>query len=498
MVILRGVVMLLSLFIGHLCLRHHFRTTRIKPEKNLCGPLGDNSPANAYRKYHDEVLTGKKRPQILIFECMKDSKYDCGGQSDRFRGIIVSLFIAACTNRALMININAPYIFENILYPNNLAWNLTAPQMDMWEELRSIDYIEDEVNRQRTQTVTFHPLIPELRKYMESKSNFPLVHLVHNLGSLKMFLKHATSPIIRVQTNIDMYRKEYAQQAFSFMQRAKMKPHQLAFVMLEQVQAKTLTGCSVKFLFVPSSPVVARLHASALSLATQVKKQQTNNVRELYIEAIKNEQLKPALMEFTRRFYENWMHIPSQHTDFAQENIWRDLLTKILRIQYNEHNINIKHIVGIHYRIGGSNSGFIDTETRGDPLLVGSFEEFTKTHLTHKTSDWSPNNTLIIYISDNSESRTNFRNALQEFMYSSPSSWVPNSGAAHIQRSEHVNPYQAIEVFTEFLVLGFADSLILTNSGYGRLGYQLPFKTEAVRSLVKYNINSKTLQLYEI
>jgi hypothetical protein len=69
--------------------------------------------------------------KFIAFECdihSKYGKYDCGGWSDRLKGIMAAYVWSLLTNRTFIINIARPCLLTSLIVPNQVSWDQPYPK----------------------------------------------------------------------------------------------------------------------------------------------------------------------------------------------------------------------------------------------------------------------------------------------------------------------------------------------------------------------------------
>lgn len=465
--------------------------------KDVCGDTGPRSARHSYRIYHDQMMRGEIPPRLIVFECLNISLDLCGGQKDRFKGIAMAFFLALSTNRALVINIELPMRVEQMLYPNNIAWNLTSADddLDLFGETNlfvSTRWIWEEL-QQSVALTNFSTLLPVLQDYIKtnSKYKYPHIHVERKKQPLKIL--STDTPIVRV-TGIHNLDVNKAQVFWQFIEKQNKKnviqSHPMVHEVLLQVKKGTDMGCVLKYLFVPSVSVMTRLHATAVDLTLQFEqKKATENLAVKHSESMGVGEVQDAMLKFTRKYYNDWNAIPAELQTYSVENKFRTLLMTLNSI-YGYKLKSINHIACIHYRLGGNHSGYVDSETRGYPEVVPQFKNIIPKHMKNKVGNYDPDKTVVIYLSDSASTRGVLRDLLEDFTYVSPSFWNSHGGVVHMDKTETPDPHNVVEVFSEILLLGMCDSFILNKSGFGKLGQELNFRPQkTVRSKLIHKTN---------
>ena len=71
-----------------------------------------------YRRIDDDS------ERFVMFRCdQQKDKNDCGGLGDRFKGILAAYLWSILDNRTLIVQINRPCNFVNLLEPNEIKWD---------------------------------------------------------------------------------------------------------------------------------------------------------------------------------------------------------------------------------------------------------------------------------------------------------------------------------------------------------------------------------------
>lgn len=71
--------------------------------------------------------------RFIMFRCdQQKDENDCGGLGDRFKGILAAYLWSILDNRTLLIRINRPCNFVNLLEPNEVNWDRNV-EVSWWQ-----------------------------------------------------------------------------------------------------------------------------------------------------------------------------------------------------------------------------------------------------------------------------------------------------------------------------------------------------------------------------
>ena len=83
-----------------------------------------------FNEYVEIDLFGKDRiaddepERFIMYRCDQEKdQHDCGGLGDRLKGILAAYLWSILDNRTLLIRINRPCNFVNLLEPNEVNWD---------------------------------------------------------------------------------------------------------------------------------------------------------------------------------------------------------------------------------------------------------------------------------------------------------------------------------------------------------------------------------------
>ena len=80
-----------------------------------------------YRRIDDDS------ERFVMFRCdQQKDKNDCGGLGDRFKGILAAYLWSILDNRTLIVQINRPCNFVNLLEPNEIKWDKKV-EVSWWQ-----------------------------------------------------------------------------------------------------------------------------------------------------------------------------------------------------------------------------------------------------------------------------------------------------------------------------------------------------------------------------
>lgn len=82
-----------------------------------------------YQRLHENILSGRAEPRFLVYSCpLKNG--GCCGYGNRVYALVSLFYLAVLTDRAFLIDWQAPKPLELLLEPKGIKWNFPIPQLE--------------------------------------------------------------------------------------------------------------------------------------------------------------------------------------------------------------------------------------------------------------------------------------------------------------------------------------------------------------------------------
>ena len=95
--------------------------------------------------------------RFIMYRCdQQKDQHDCGGLGDRFKGILAAYLWSILDNRTLIVQINRPCNFVNLLEPNEVNWDKKIEVS--WWQTGKIDKRESDDFKERLKRIEFTKL----------------------------------------------------------------------------------------------------------------------------------------------------------------------------------------------------------------------------------------------------------------------------------------------------------------------------------------------------
>eukprot|EP00921_Rhytidocystis_pertsovi_P002846 GHVQ01004789.1.p1 GENE.GHVQ01004789.1~~GHVQ01004789.1.p1 ORF type:complete len:572 (-),score=34.55 GHVQ01004789.1:586-2301(-) len=451
---------------------------------DVCGYSSRGSWQDAFVQVHEEVLSGKRPPKAIVWACDLDFGL-CGGLGDRFRGLVLGMYLAAVSGRAFFVHHNFPTRLEYAFMPNRIAWNTEA----VTDHMCTMGQGKPGCYRGNAKSADGSPPESQFEKvfFKWEGPNTPKLNETINVYDIDA---HGASPwptafldslpwsepviIFRSNRVTPMYRKRFIEDLLHYVDSHSNKLPWKDLVDdplmqqlrdgLKRIPTGYGMGCSMRFLFVPSPGLVSEANKMVLGLFSA--------------DSTLTPTTKPV---FSSTFPERSFYYSSLNPSATGRGPNLSITEHLRQSGHglmSADSVTANYVVGVHVRLVKDDSGKMFGDTGGARYTMDDLYavmECAKALVDQRK--WPHNEVVYILFSDSAEFRKHVLTHYKGTVFVDPSAKI-----SHVDRWE--NSHEDIEIskfqstMAELMVLSVSDALTLTYSGFGNVAQDIGLISE--------------------
>lgn len=432
-----------------------------------------------YETLHQRILSGESPPKLIVYICKPGTEVSCGGFADRVRGIGAALIWGILTRRALLIHHQEPEPLSSVLMPNRIKWNVS------------------EIAHNYTQTdfnVLAH-LNKDFQDHIQTNVSGGFHSLIKFKGQKPFSLKEGIIPttvfserrVVFVEGNPKL-NKDFIDSVYQsavnegFVRRKGIDNRSvLKRILALQDDVLSLSGCTFRYLFRPSPKTLDRLFDHFKDIGGRVVQmiQTDSGIEKNGDVVVPRDRVEELAVESISQISRQW-----DEYDVGPDVEQVPLLNQFLfncGIATAEANPDSRHpvptiqfVIGAHFRAGGNQKTFKDNMVMGTANDLWKFTTSLKHYFNNQTDGfYGWDNSLVIFISDSEELRSNITSYLPNKYVLSPK--VFSGEIMHIAHASALSDKldAFVDVVAEMLLFALADGFALSYSGFSLLASQI-------------------------